>query len=97
MSNEMGDRMTTLGEQETPGDRSLHRGQAIRMRLGGSANSTEPFPEKPKGMHYDTYYRLKLKALLGEQEYFSGLQGYCRRLDRHKPCYCNRNIREMRF
>jgi hypothetical protein len=34
------------------------RGQKIRMRLGGSANMRETFPEKPKGMHHDTYMRL---------------------------------------
>jgi hypothetical protein len=30
--------------------RALHRAQDVRRRLGGSANMTEPFPEKPKGM-----------------------------------------------
>jgi hypothetical protein len=31
--------------------RALHRAQDIRRRLGSSANMTEPFPEKPQGMH----------------------------------------------
>jgi hypothetical protein len=30
----------------------------IRERLGGSANMMEPFPEKPKGMRYQTYIRM---------------------------------------
>jgi hypothetical protein len=38
--------------------RALHRAQDIRRRLGGSANMMEPFPEKPKGMHHETYMRL---------------------------------------
>lgn len=38
--------------------RALHRAQQIRRRLGGSANMTLPFPERPKGMHHKTYIRL---------------------------------------
>jgi hypothetical protein len=36
----------------------LRRAQKVRQCLGGSANMTEPFPEKPKGMHLKTYMRL---------------------------------------
>ena len=36
----------------------LHRCQRIRTKLGGSPNMSEPFPEKPKGMHWKTYSRL---------------------------------------
>ena len=37
---------------------ALHRCQRIRTKLGGSANVTEPFPDRPKGMHRKTYWRL---------------------------------------
>jgi len=48
--------------------RALHRAQDIRRRLGGSANMTEPFPEKPKGMHHETYMRLFWKHHEAEME-----------------------------
>jgi hypothetical protein len=38
--------------------RALHKAQSIRRRLGGSASMMEPFPQRPKGMHHDTYMRL---------------------------------------
>jgi hypothetical protein len=43
-------------------DRALRKAQAIRVRLGGSANMTEFFPAKPKGMQYRTYERLSMEA-----------------------------------
>ncbi len=43
---------------DTVKDLTWIRPQKIRKRLGGSANMMEPFPEKPKGMHHDTYMRL---------------------------------------
>lgn len=39
--------------------RALYKAQRIRERLGGSANMTKPFPEKAKGMHWKTYWRLR--------------------------------------
>lgn len=39
----------------------LHSGK-IRERLGGSSSVTDPFPNRPKGMRWATYNRLKAKA-----------------------------------
>src|SRR5450432_1217786 len=45
-------------QQESSRGRGLQKAQAIRQRLGGSASVMDPFPEKPKGMHWRTYDRL---------------------------------------
>ena len=34
----------------------------LRLRLGGVASLTEPFPERPRGMHRKTYARLRRRA-----------------------------------
>jgi hypothetical protein len=52
----------------------------IKMRLGGSNDPLEPFPQKPRGMHWRTYLRVRdqAHAALADADYllaesFSGL------------------------
>ena len=45
-------------QRETREDRLLIKAQRIRKRLGGSTDITHDFPEKPKGMHWKTYWQL---------------------------------------
>ena len=52
-------RLAYASQQESAHFRGLWKAQKIRMRLGGSANMLEDFPEKPKGMHWRTYERLR--------------------------------------
>jgi hypothetical protein len=46
-------------QREPIHQRGLGKAQKIRMQLGGSQNMFEPFPDKPKGMHWRTYDRLR--------------------------------------
>ena len=47
--------------------------QRIRQKLGGSANMSEPFPKRPKGMHHRTYMRLFLEHEKADEEYTRAL------------------------
>ena len=46
-------------QNETPRDRQLSIAQKIRRRFGGSGSLFDPFPDIPKGMHSQTYWRLR--------------------------------------
>jgi hypothetical protein len=52
-------RLTYATRQAIPRDRHLMRAQGIRQRLGGSRNMLDPFPPKPKGMHWRRYDRMR--------------------------------------
>jgi hypothetical protein len=62
--------------------RALHRAQDIRRRLGGSANMIQPFPEKPKGMHWSTYERLFWEHREAEMEQLVGMRESLHKLER---------------
>ncbi len=61
-------------QREDGTHRALRRAQKIRERLGGSANMTEPFPERPKGMHHDTYMCLVRKYDEAHAEELAGVR-----------------------
>jgi hypothetical protein len=54
--------LSYASQQQTALHRGLGQARKIRMRLGGSADLLEPFPEKPKGMHRGTFLRLRARA-----------------------------------
>jgi hypothetical protein len=62
--------------------RALHKAQSIRARLGGSANVMEPFPEKPKGMHWRTYERLWWEHHEAEMEQLVSMRGWLDKLEK---------------
>lgn len=45
-------------QREDRAYRLMRKAQKIRRRLGGSPALGDPFPDKPKGMHWNTYRRL---------------------------------------
>jgi predicted amidohydrolase YtcJ len=51
------------------------------MKLGGTANLSEPFPDKPKGMHWTTYEQLRE---IGKEAEMASLQATVAWLDRVK-------------
>jgi len=53
-------------QQESPHSRAIGQARKIRMRLGGSENLRQPFPEKPPRMHWRTYWRWKSRAAVVE-------------------------------
>jgi len=57
-------------------DRQLSKAQGIRTKLGGSASLASPFPEKPKGMHWKTYWQQRNKSMQSETVYYQNLESY---------------------
>jgi hypothetical protein len=69
------------GQRENEMNRALRRAQTIRERLEGSANMTKPFPERPKGMHHETYWwlreehdKVEMAQLVGIREWLDKLE-----------------------
>jgi hypothetical protein len=65
--------LTYQSQQDNKMYRAVHRAQDIRRRLGASANRMEPFPEKPKGMHWRTYERFWWEHHEAEMEQLVGM------------------------
>jgi|SRR5665213_197915 len=59
--------------------RGLGKAQKLRKRMGGSPNMLEDFPDKPKGMRWRTYDRLRAAYDVAEAR---SLLGLTRSLDR---------------
>jgi hypothetical protein len=62
--------------------RSLRQARKIRLRLGGGLSLYAPFPEKPRGMHWQTYRRLRGRAEAAEFRWIASIGAYLEYLDR---------------
>jgi hypothetical protein len=74
--------LTYESRVEQPYSRALRTAQAVRMRLGGSADMTLPFPPKPKGMHWRTYWCIRAAYVAADQRASTLLDKRLARLDR---------------
>ncbi len=62
-------------QRERAYDRALTRAQDIRMKLGGDPSLAAPFPGKPKGMWWRTYWRFRKEAYEAECRSLVGVAG----------------------
>lgn len=61
----------TYASRLDPAASAINRARAIRIRLGGGADLSKPFPERPKGMHRRTYKRLHEEYRRQEADMFA--------------------------
>jgi hypothetical protein len=66
-------------QQEPVRYRGIAKARKIRTRLGGGPDITVAFPEKPKGMHWRTYNRLRC---VHDQAYARALGGLAKSAER---------------
>jgi hypothetical protein len=55
----------------------------MRLRLGGSGDMDEPFPERPPRMHRRRYGRLRSQALMIEERLWQAEGAWLEKLTRH--------------
>ena len=86
--------LDVLLDAEALHHRGVGKAQKIRMRLGGSPNMFEEFPDKPKGMHWRTYDRLRRMHDVAEGRSASALMRVVERLERRDGAGCARRADE---
>jgi hypothetical protein len=59
--------------------------QRIRMQLGGCQSMLEPFPNRPKGMHWRTYDRLRRAHDVADARFVMGMMRFVDRVQRRAP------------
>lgn len=54
--------LTYTSQLESKAERLMRKARKIRESMGGSGDLTDSFPDKPKNMHWKTYWQLRKKA-----------------------------------
>ncbi len=72
--------LTYLSQRKRPPERALRRAQNIRMRLGGVANLTAPFPDRPRYMRHRKYDHLRMVAEASEAAWLRSMSRWADRL-----------------
>lgn len=75
-------RLAYKSQNETPGDRAYRRANALRDRLGWVPGVIHGAGSKPKGMHWQTFWRMLAIYNDHERQTLAGLAVTIRRLDR---------------
>jgi hypothetical protein len=60
----------------------LGRGMDVVVLVSCSPNMMEPFPEKPKGMHHDTYMRMFWEHYGAEMKQLAGMREWLDRFEK---------------
>ena len=77
-------RLKYQSQAEDSAQRAITRAQATRKRLGGFEGIDDPFPPKPKGMHWKTYNRLAEADDQAGQRWDDMMMGFIAKFDRFK-------------
>ncbi len=57
-------------QNESKGDRAARRANKVRIKLNGNEGILMPVPDKPKGMHWRTYSRLREQCATDSDDAF---------------------------
>jgi hypothetical protein len=76
-------RLKYQSQAEDSAQRAITRAQATRKRLGGFECIDDPFPPKPKGMHWKTYNRLEAADEEAAQRWYAMFIDLSAKLRRH--------------
>ena len=75
-------RLAYASQRETVSQRGRRKAQKIRMRLGGSPSMVDDFPDRPRGMHEQTFERWRRIHDAAEERSTNGLLRFVERLGR---------------